>query len=155
MLLSNFNSKKTIISMISEYLTKNRCREYQEKGDADLLIVLTAVQSASSISTVLVGDDTDLLILLCYHAQTSSQAISLSSWNLRNRTWAINATNLKLGSRICSTILYVPAFLRCDSTSRFYGIGKPAGLQLLIKKISRFMDLRKSLWAHYPPSTIY
>ena len=37
-------------------------------GDADLLIVKTAVESARTSIMVLVGDDTDLLVLLCYHA---------------------------------------------------------------------------------------
>lgn len=135
--LSNFKNKQAIIAMTSEYLTKAGCQVYQAEGDADLLIVLTAVRSASLMPTVLVGDDTDLLILLCYHAQTDSQAIYFYSEPRaeisKNRIWDINATKLKLGSRICSTILYVHAFLGCDSTSRVYGIGKSAGLQLLIK----------------------
>ena len=39
----------------------------QSKGDADVLIVKTAVDSAVTHPTVLIGDDTDLLVLLCYH----------------------------------------------------------------------------------------
>ncbi len=35
--------------------------------DADLLIAQTAVQLAATKSTVLVADDTDLVILLCYY----------------------------------------------------------------------------------------
>ena len=42
------------------------------RGDTDLLIVQTTIQSASTANTVLVGDDTDLLILLCYHAPIDS-----------------------------------------------------------------------------------
>ena len=37
-------------------------------GDADLLVVKTAVESAIKNSMVLVGDGTDLPVLLCYHA---------------------------------------------------------------------------------------
>ena len=45
------------------------CTVIHSTGDADLLIVQTAIQSARSVPTVLVGDDTDLLVLLCYHAE--------------------------------------------------------------------------------------
>ncbi len=37
-----------------------------------MLIVKKAIASASTANTVLVGDDTDLLILLCYHAPLDS-----------------------------------------------------------------------------------
>ena len=37
-------------------------------GDADLLVVKTAVESAIKNSMVLVGDGTDLPVPLCYHA---------------------------------------------------------------------------------------
>ena len=43
------------------------CQVRHARGDADMLIVQTAIQSASRSSTVLVDDDTDLLILLCFH----------------------------------------------------------------------------------------
>ena len=36
-------------------------------GDADLLIVKTAVEATRKSDTVLVGDDTDLLVLLCFY----------------------------------------------------------------------------------------
>ena len=38
------------------------CQIYQAKGDADVLIVTTAVESAWQMITVHVGDHTDLLV---------------------------------------------------------------------------------------------
>ena len=38
-----------------------------------LLIVQKVVESATLMDTALVGEDTDLLILLCYHASLDSQ----------------------------------------------------------------------------------
>ena len=35
-------------------------------GGADLLIAKIAVEATSKVDTVLVGDDTDLLVLLCF-----------------------------------------------------------------------------------------
>ncbi len=54
--------------MLSEHLEMKKCEVHHAPGDADLLIVQKAVESATTLKTVLVGDDTDLLILLCYHA---------------------------------------------------------------------------------------
>ena len=44
------------------------CKTYHASGDADLLIVQESVESASAVNTLLIGDDTDLLILLIDHA---------------------------------------------------------------------------------------
>ena len=43
----------------------SNCKVHHASGDADLLIVQKAAESATRVNTVLVGDDTDLLILLC------------------------------------------------------------------------------------------
>ena len=58
--------------MLSEALQKKNCETHHASGDADLLIVLKAIQSATTTNTVLVGDDTDLIVLLCYHASMES-----------------------------------------------------------------------------------
>ena len=50
--------------MLGETLEKNNCKSYYASADADLLIVQKAVESATTMKTVLVGDDTDLH----YHA---------------------------------------------------------------------------------------
>ena len=66
--LANRKNKQRFIFMLSEELKKNNCEVHHAAEDADLLIVMKAVQSANSSNTVPVGDDTDLLVLLCYHA---------------------------------------------------------------------------------------
>ena len=38
------------------------CQVSHAKGDTDRLVVQTAIESASESNTVLVGDDTDLLV---------------------------------------------------------------------------------------------
>ena len=67
--LSNSSNKQSFINMLSSYLQKRNCQTRHSQADADLLIVQTSVESARRINTVLVGDDTDLLILLCYHME--------------------------------------------------------------------------------------
>ena len=65
--LANRQNKQRFIFMLSEELTKKNCETHHATFDADLLIVQKVVQSATSCNTVLVGDDTDLLVFLCYH----------------------------------------------------------------------------------------
>ena len=59
---------KSEFLMLGETLEKNNCKSYYASADADLLIVQKAVESATIMKTVLVSDDTDLLVLLYYHA---------------------------------------------------------------------------------------
>ena len=44
-------------------INHENCQIYQAKGDADVLIVTSAVETARQRITVLVGDHTDLLVI--------------------------------------------------------------------------------------------
>jgi hypothetical protein len=70
--LPNTTKKQTCINMLSAYLQKTNCLTYHAPGDADLLIVQKAVDSATKRFIVLIGDDTDLLILLICHTNLES-----------------------------------------------------------------------------------
>jgi len=75
--LSNERNKHKFIQALSAKMEKSNIKVDHATGDADLLIVKTAVHQAKSTTTVLVGDDTDLLVLLCFHAETQSCPIYL------------------------------------------------------------------------------
>ena len=61
--------------MLSKCLQERGCPTIHAVSDADVLIVKTAVASSSSKKTVVLGEDTDLLILFCYHADVSANKI--------------------------------------------------------------------------------
>ena len=63
------------IFMLSTKLEKNNCKTYHVPVDADVLIVQKAVQSATTSKTVLVGEDTNLTVLLYSHASLDSYAL--------------------------------------------------------------------------------
>ena len=144
--LANRRNKQQFIFMLSRELEKNNCKTYHASGDADLLIVQKAVQSATTSNTILVGDDTDLIVLLCYHAKLESHDLFFRAEPKKNtkklRTWNIKATKEKLGQDICSNILFIHAFLGCDTTSRLYGIGKGTSLSKF-KASSMFREQAK------------
>lgn len=67
--LANPNNKKRFINMLSRFLQEDNCATYHAEGNADVLIVKTAVESARERNTVFVGNDTDLLALLCFYTR--------------------------------------------------------------------------------------
>ncbi|KAK6176032.1 hypothetical protein SNE40_014396 [Patella caerulea] len=71
--LSNENNKKSLIDMIIVRLRQSNCHVVQAKGDADFDIVKAAVTMSTTKSTTLIGEDTDLLILLLYHGVDSKE----------------------------------------------------------------------------------
>jgi len=70
--LSNTKNKQSFIFVLSRFLQQVGCQVSHAKGDADMLIVQTTIESTSQSNTVLVGDDTDLLVLLCLHTPMNS-----------------------------------------------------------------------------------
>ena len=111
------------------------CNVIQAPGDADVIIVKTAVESANLYSTALIGEDTDLLILLLYH--TTKQCKDLyfysDSQSKDVKVYHINIIKSVLGEELSAQLLFAHAFTGCDTTSRIFSIGKKAVFQKLLK----------------------
>ena len=69
--LANNKNKQKFINFLYEKLkAQGTCiKTLHSKGDADLLIALTGVKCAKLGATHVIGEDTDLLVLLCHHAE--------------------------------------------------------------------------------------
>ena len=65
--LANKVNKQKFIALLGQELEKASCTVYHASGDADVIIVQKAVQSAQTRETILIGEDTNLLVLLCYY----------------------------------------------------------------------------------------
>ena len=117
--LANSMNKQRFIDMLSGHLEKKTCKVYHSSGDADLLIVQKAVDSSTTTDTILVGDDTDLLVLLCYHANLDSYNIFFRPEPKKNtknpKVWDIKAVKEALGPEICNSVLFLHAILGCDT----------------------------------------
>ena len=65
------------------------------------------------------------IMLQTYHVTpTSSQ---------KNTKYNINLLKETLGDDVCHELLFIHAYLGCDSTSRIFGIGKKSAFQKLVK----------------------
>ena len=130
--LANSTNKQHFINLLGNYLGK-KCKVFHAPGDADVLIVQKAVESALQKETALVGEDTDLLILLIFHASLDSHNIFFRPEPKKNvrkpKVWNIQAVKTQLGPEVCSNILFLHAILGCDTTSHLYGIGKGTALK--------------------------
>ena len=115
------------------------------KGDADVLIVETTVQSAMSCETTLVGDDTDLLVLLCFHVKEDSCEVffkqeARSGTKKSPRCWNIKYLQRVLGRAACNNMLFAHVILGCDTTSRVFSMGKGLALKHILSD-KHFMTL--------------
>ena len=128
--LSNKKNKQKFLNLLKRKLLEQGYDVHSAEEDADLLIVLTAVELAENLSTVLIGDDTDLLVLLCHYAKLNANKLYLKT---KNKTWDILDLKSNMGSTVCSNILFIHSFLGCDTTSQIFGIAKDR----LVKKMSK------------------
>ncbi|KAG1671837.1 hypothetical protein GQR58_016250 [Nymphon striatum] len=131
--LSNPQNKQRLLNMLSESLNENNCKTLHAESDADVLIAQTAVEAANLNTTVLVGEDTDLLILLCHHFKSGRFDLYFQPEpkvnSKKNRTWNIKLVKQDLGDAICDGILFIHAILSSDTTSHVHGFGKGASLK--------------------------
>ena len=124
--LSDLQNKQHFVELLGQHLENAGCAVFHATSDADVLIVQKAVESAEVQDTVLVGDDTDLLVLSLHH-EKPSQNLYLAPQPKRNakaRIWDIKQVKNDLGPFIRKHILFLHVFLGCDTTSRILGIGK-------------------------------
>ena len=136
--LSRDKNKEGLIALISSEMRKKGCNVINAPGDADVEIVKAAVQSSRTQSTTLIGEDTDLLILLLYYANVQEQNVKELYYRSDKtdtiKVYDINRLRVILGKDICSQLLFCHAFTGCDSTSRIFGIGKKTCFQKLVTK---------------------
>jgi len=136
--LSNKENKQRFLTLLSDKLEHHGCQTKHASADADLLIVLTAVDVAERTTkpTFLVADDTDILILLCFHSHPNTPNIYFRPeprYGLRKapRCWNIAMLRTILGQQVCNNMLFMHAILGCDTTSHIYGLGKGLALKLI------------------------
>lgn len=141
--LSNERNKMRLISLLSSHLREAKCTVLQAKADADVLIVSTAIEEAKKqLEVILIGEDTDLLVLLIALAP-SNTCIKMLMPGTKNRPDKIyNIGDIQNGiGEMRETILVIHAFTGCDTVSSVYRKGKVAPL----KKIRTDLQMQECL----------
>jgi hypothetical protein len=136
--LSNAENKQRIINLIAKTMTDNGITVIHARDDADVDIVMTCLDSAKSHSTCLIGEDTDLLILLLYHMDNDKfniyfrSDVKRSNTNKQNIIYDIRSLQRSLDKDVLQSLLCLHAFTGSDTTSRVYSVGKPAIFKKLL-----------------------
>jgi len=111
--LSNAANKQALIQLIMERMRQKGCDIIQEEGDADSMSAFK--------STSLIGEDTDLLVLLLFHADVSKcTALYFRSDKVKSYVYNIKVLKLVLGEAVCNDLLFLHAFMGSDSVSRVF-----------------------------------
>ena len=131
----NSRQTKTISNALFTFLGKIAGFEVlHAKWDSDILIVKTAMDVAMKSETILVGSDTNLLVLLIRYTTKEHEKIYFmpppKSGSLV-RYLDIHKVQEILSDKVCINFLFIPAILGCDTTSRLFGHGKALGLSLV------------------------
>ena len=111
--------------MLSQFLKNRKCTTYHAKGDANVLFVKTAVESSQERNTVLVGDNTDLLVLLCFYTRPDGYDLYFilePKANSRRRVWNMKKVKEQLGDDVSHNMLFLHAI-------SFFETGKAAALK--------------------------
>ena len=117
--------------MLGQSLEHVGCETRHAKGDADVLVVETTVQSALSCETTLDGDDTHLVVLLCFHVKEDSCKVFFKPeirsgtkkgprcWNIKyvQRVWGVQFASIYCLFVPSSTVIQLIGYSACEKDS--------------------------------------
>ena len=118
--LSNKRNKQSIINLIGETLERSGVTVKHVPDDADLPTAKTAIEYSRKQKTVVIGEDTDILVLLWHYCESESYSLV---YQTSHKRWDIHHL-IEMTPGINESILLQHTFLGCDTVSRIFGIGK-------------------------------
>lgn len=145
--LSNLANKTQIIHLIGQELESKGCRVIYAESDADVDIAEEGIRCATLKETFVIGEDSDLLLLLLNKAFDCQFELKFKSDTHQKKGESvihdIKKIRETIGSDLCTRLYFLHAFTGCDSTSHIYGIGKAAAFKVLVKntEIQRLADI--------------
>ena len=88
---------------------------------------IQAVEWSKTWDTLVIGDSTDLLVLVLYHCVPEHQKVYLDrdrKLTASGATWDIEAFVKTIGTETCKLLPFAHTILDCDITFRVHGVGK-------------------------------
>lgn len=136
---SNTNNKIKFIAFLSDFLKSKQYITKCSDGDADTLLVSVALNyCANGQSVVVVGEDTDIFIMLIHHWSTDMAELHFrkegkSSQKRLTEIYSIRQAYEVISPVVRDNILFIHAWSGCDTTSSTFGQGKTHLLKSLVK----------------------
>ena len=119
--------------MVSTHLTEIGCTVVQASDDADLLVAKEAIKYGAFIDTVVIAEDTDILILLLHHSLNNERITFKSDKVNCNRVFDIAECCRSLGEEVCKSLPFLHAITGCDTTSSLFSIGKLTAFKKVVE----------------------
>ena len=94
--IANPQNKQRFTNLLSESLMNMGFRIHDAKDDADYLIVETTLDAAASSTTVLIGEDTDLL----HHVTDNLCGVYFMPGGDKAKLWDIKSTQAQIGTDV-------------------------------------------------------
>ena len=118
--LNNIQNKKNFLKLLGKELKQEGIAVKFSDGDADVLIVSTAIKHSSTGEVMVVADDTDIVVLLMYHWKESLEEIYFCVEGrrkqcIKRKVWAVSDIQCKNPHN--NLVLFVHAWSGCDTTS--------------------------------------
>lgn len=129
----NISNKINFISLLSEKLAAADFKVQIAPGDADTYIVNAALKlSDNSKKGIIVGEDTDLLVIMIALANLNNECFMLmpASKDKPQRVFSSQQLQRALGD-VANHILFLHAVTGCDTTSSLFKKGKKQAFRLL------------------------
>ncbi|CAC5394473.1 unnamed protein product [Mytilus coruscus] len=101
--LTNNENKQKFINMLSDALVKSDFQTEHADADADALIAKTGVEQSISHPTVVIGQDTDVLVLLVFHCTLSSHGLFYRSDQSNRKLTSINVWDIQKNKAVVRT----------------------------------------------------
>lgn len=131
--LANGNNKGRLIEMLRDLMNEAGVHVKQAQADADALIVSTArFLAESGKPVVVVGTDTDLLVMLVAQATTNMDLYMMCTTNPIT-VYRVHDIQKSIGST-CKYLMPLHAITGCDTVSALYRQGKRKAFNLVHKK---------------------
>ncbi|XP_044579087.1 uncharacterized protein LOC123261518 [Cotesia glomerata] len=133
--LTNTHNKSRFISMLKEKFTAENILVKQANNDADVLIIETAIEQFNlTNTTIVVGEDVDLLVLLTARTPTEKTIFFLKPGKAQHQSDIYSSKSLFTLVKCKDHVLFLHAITGCDTTSAFYRRGKTAVFKMFEKQ---------------------
>jgi len=98
--------------------------------------VKAAVETSCLHKTKLIGEDTDLQVLLLHYIKAHCKGLYFRSDKTTGnaKVYNLNYQKEMIGNDMCSQLLFIHAMSGCDTTSRMFGVGKKSAFHKLVKE---------------------
>ena len=150
--LSNTENKSAFIKFLSKFLKDSGFTVVNCPGDADPLIVETALGIAKKCkegekSVIVAADDTDIAVMLVHHWHAGLSDIYFLQESY-NRAWSVKYS-CAVNSSIKPHLLFLHAFSGCDTTSAIFNQGTEKIVSLCIKSgdMKEVSEVMNSPWS--------